>query len=176
MNFEIKHRIAGAVLFTAVLDDAYAQQPYRRQLGAAVRQAYLQGADLQGAYLQGADLQGAYLQGAYLQGADLQGAYLQGAYLQGADLQGAKWSDSITVQRTPLFLEGLHYRVVILDEHMAIGCQTHSLSEWASFDDRAIAGMDGLAATKFWRKHKEALLALAASDGRSAPVAVTPKP
>ena len=136
MNFEIKHRIAGAVLFTAVLDDAYAQQPYRRQLGAAVRQAYL----------------------------------------QGADLQGAKWSDSITVQRTPLFLEGLHYRVVILDEHMAIGCQTHSLSEWASFDDRAIAGMDGLAATKFWRKHKEALLALAASDGRSAPVAVTPKP
>jgi hypothetical protein len=48
---------------------------------------------------------------------------------------------------------------------MQIGCQLHTISEWSAFDDRKIISMDR-AALRFWRAHKESLLALAASDGR----------
>lgn len=49
---------------------------------------------------------------------------------------------------------------------MIIGCECHSLSEWASFDDRRILQMDGKEALKFWRAHKDFLLGLARENGR----------
>jgi hypothetical protein len=49
---------------------------------------------------------------------------------------------------------------------MQIGCELHTLSDWACFDDERIARMDGRDALRFWRAHKDALLALADSDGR----------
>jgi hypothetical protein len=36
----------------------------------------------------------------------------------------------------------------------------HSLDDWAAFDDRQIAAMDGAHALRFWRQHKTTLLAL----------------
>lgn len=42
-----------------------------------------------------------------------------------------------------------------------------SLAEWQTFDDARIAAMDGRDALRFWRAHKDALLALARGDGRS---------
>jgi hypothetical protein len=109
MNFEIKHRFTGAVLFSletkslklcveaAVKSDAYLSDADLR--GAYLRGAYLSDAYLSGAYLsdaylsganlRGADLSGADLRGAYLRGADLSDADLRGAYLRGADLSGA---------------------------------------------------------------------------------------
>jgi uncharacterized protein YjbI with pentapeptide repeats len=153
--------------------------------GASLRGAYLGGADLggadlHGAYLGGADLHGAYLGGAYLGGADLHGAdlggadlhgaylggaYLHGAYLHGADLGGAKWRDNIVLSRAPLFIDGLKWRVSILDEHMEIGCELHRIDKWAAFDDATINRMDR-GALKWWRAHGYALLALARADGR----------
>ena len=115
---------------------------------------------------QRADLQGADLQGALLQQADLQGALLQRADLRGADLRGAKWWDGIVISRAPLFVSGLCWPVWILDEHMQIGCEIHRLGEWAAFDNKQIASMDGLATRKFWDQWKIALLAMAAADGR----------
>jgi hypothetical protein len=56
--------------------------------------------------------------------------------------------------------------VTILDQHMQIGCELHTLAEWKAFDNKAIAKMDGASARKFWDAHGAALLALAASDGR----------
>ena len=56
--------------------------------------------------------------------------------------------------------------VWILDEHMQIGCELHSLKDWASFDDRQIAAMGGKDALKFWEANKDALLALAKADRR----------
>ena len=93
-------------------------------------------------------------------------AYLAGAYLAGANLAGANWRDGITINRVPLQLSGLHWMVYILDEHMQIGCELHSLAEWAEFDDARIVAMDGRDALRFWRANKAALLAMAAADGR----------
>jgi len=128
--------------------------------------AYLSGANLSGANLSDANLSCAYLSGANLSGANLSGANLSGAYLSGANLSGAKWRDGITINRAPLQLSGLHWAVYILDDHMQIGCELHTLAEWAAFDDARIVEMDGKNALRFWRNHKAALLELAAADGR----------
>ena len=114
---------------------------------------------------------GANLSGADLSDANLSGANLSGAYLSGANLSGAKWSDGVTINRAPLQIFGLRWPVSILDEHMQIGCQLHTLAAWADFDDAAIAAMDGRDALRFWRAHKAGLLAMAAADGRGVAVA-----
>ncbi len=151
--------LRGANLRGANLDDANLD-------GANLGGAYLRGANLGGAYLRGANLGGAYLRGANLRGANLGGAYLRGANLDGANLRGAKWREDITINRAPLQIAGLRWMVYILDQHMQIGCELHTLAEWATFDDARIVQMDGKTALKFWRAHKTALLAMAESDGR----------
>lgn len=137
MKYQIKHRWTGAVLFEAELGAEYDGETNSVKMGAVVRLAIKAGADL------------------------------GGAYLGGAYLRGAKWRGDITIQRATLFLYGLKWDVVILDEHMQIGCELHRLDEWAAFDDERIVQMDR-GALKFWRAHKGALLALAAADGRGA--------
>ena len=74
MNFEIKHRHNGIVLFSVETTSL------KRCVEAAVKS----GADLRDADLGGACLRGAYLGGAYLGDADLHGAYLDDACLRGA--------------------------------------------------------------------------------------------
>ena len=96
----------------------------------------------------------------------LEKAVEAGANLTGANLTGAKWRDGITINRAPLQLSGLHWMVYILDDHMQIGCELHSLADWSAFDDARILQMDGRDALRFWRAKKAALLALAAADGR----------
>jgi hypothetical protein len=98
INFAIKNRWTGSVIFTAEID-ATDETDTSIKFGLAVRVAVKAKADLRGAYLSGADLIGAdlrwadlreaYLSGAYLRGADLREAYLSGAYLSGAYLSGA---------------------------------------------------------------------------------------
>ena len=94
MQYEIKHRWTGAVLFTAELGAEYEAKSDGVTLGAAIKLAFraranLAGANLTGANLTGADLARAYLADAYLAGANLARAYLADAYLAGADLAGA---------------------------------------------------------------------------------------
>src|SRR5574340_682747 len=89
-----------------------------------------------------------------------------GADLRGADLSGAHLREDITLNREPIQISGLRWHVYILDSHMQIGCELHSLDEWRGFDDARIVQMDGRDALRFWRAHKDALLSLAASDGR----------
>ena len=101
------------------------------------------------------------------------GANLAGAYLAGANLAGAKWRNGIILNHRPLQLYGLAYPVTILDQHMQIGCELHSLADWAAFDNAQIARMDGRASRRFWDAHGPILLALAASDGRGVPEAQT---
>ena len=50
---------------------------------------------------------------------------------------------------------------------MQIGCELHSLADWAAFDEKRIAAMDGCDALRFWRASKDALLGLARAHGRS---------
>ena len=63
---------------------------------------------------------------------------------------------------SPIHIAGLPYLVTITDAHMKIGCEYHLISEWAAFDDRRIAAMDGVKSAKFWAKHGPYLLALCA--------------
>ena len=163
MKHQIKHRYTAAVLFECdVPDDMESGLRTRHALEKAVESR----ANLSGANLSGANLSGANLSGAYLSDANLSGAYLSGANLSGANLSGAKWRHDITINRAPLQLSGLRWIVYILDDHMQIGCELHTLSEWAAFNDARIVQMDGKNALRFWRNHKAALLALAASDDR----------
>jgi len=143
MKIEIKCRFFGRVLFSHEAKE----NSIRATVEAAVSE---------GAYLADANLANAYLAN----------ANLAGAYLAGANLEGAKWRDGIVIQRAPLQLYGLNYPVTILEAHMQIGCELHTIDEWAAFDDSRIVQMDGKIALTFWRAHKAALLALAASDGR----------
>jgi len=172
--------LSGAYLSGANLSGAYlsgADLSGANLSGANLSGADLSGADLSGAYLSRANLSGANLSGAYLSRANLSGANLSGANLSranlsGADLSGAylsraKWRDGIIINKIPVQISGLTYPITILDAHMQIGCELHSLAEWSAFDDARIAAMDGTRAARFWRDHKDGLLAMARGAGRS---------
>ena len=189
-QIEIKH-LSGRVLYTHqpadssgltmrhALESASGSGSDLR--GADLRDAVLRGADLSGADLRGSDLRDADLRGsdlsdavlsgadlsdAVLSGADLRGAVLSGAVLRGAVLRGAVLSGAtvygVKITRAPVVVDGLRWPVQIIDGHIQIGCQLHAISAWASFDDAAIAAMDGRDALRFWREHKAAIMALAA--------------
>ena len=180
---QIKSRWNGAVLFECDATDEIPSGMHTRHalekavaVGAHLADANLTDANLTGANLARANLTGANLARADLTGADLTGADLAGAHLAdanltgadlaGANLTGAKWSNGLVINKPPIQLFGLHWRVMILDSHMQIGCELHKLSEWSAYDDHRIAEMDGRNALRFWRAHKDALLSLAASAGR----------
>ena len=179
VTIQIRHLITDAVLFECEApDDLHSGLHMRHALekaveahanlrGANLSDAYLRGANLSDAYLSGANLSGANLRGANLSGANLRDAYLRDAYLRGANLRGASFGEGVTAEQGVLQLIGLCWDVIIFDAHMRIGCQMHPLSDWASFDDRRIAEMDGVHALRFWRQHKSALLTLA-QRGKSA--------
>ena len=144
--------------------------------GADLRVANLSVANLRGANLRVANLRGANLSGADLSDADLSVANLRGANLRvadlrGANLRGASFGEGVTAEQGVLQLIGLRWDVIIFDAHMRIGCQMHPLSDWASFDDRRIAEMDGVHALRFWRQHKSDLLTLAQRGNAPAAIA-----
>ena len=155
---QIKHRWNDSVLFECDVPDDMASGLRTRY---ALERAVESHANLSGANLSHANLSHANLSGANLSGANLSGAYLSDAYLS-----GAKWRDGIVINKPPIQLFGLHWRVTMLDEHMQIGCELHKLSDWAEYDDERIARMDGRNALRFWRAHKDVLLGLAKSAGR----------
>ena len=161
MQFEIKSRWSGAVIFTAYIE-ADESASASINLGLAVKEAvkaraYLSGADLSGADLRGADLSDAYLRDAHLSGADLSGANLsganlRGAYLSGADLNGVcglnDWIKNIQIEDWP---------ISYTSETMQIGCQRHPLDAWRNFSDAEIHAMEGPEALTFWHKWRETI-------------------
>ena len=148
VTIRIRHLVNDAVLFECEApDDLHSGLHMRHALEKAV-EAH---ADLSGAYLSGANL--------------------RGANLRGADLSGASFGEGVTAEQGVLQLIGLRWDVIIFDAHMRIGCQMHPLSDWASFDDRRIAEMDGVHALRFWRQHKSALLTLAQRGNAPAAIA-----
>lgn len=128
--------------------------------------AYLDSANLSGAVMRSTSLNGASLLGASFASASMESVSLDGASVFGANFAGARWQQRITLKRAPMTVSGLDYQVIILDDHMQIGCQLHPISAWGEFDYRRIAEMDGKRAVAFWRRHGVALIAMARSDGR----------
>ena len=94
MQYEIKHRWTGAVLFTAALGAEYEAASDSVKLGATIKLAISARADLAGAHLAGANLAGADLADASLADANFAGAYLVDANLAGADLTCADLADA----------------------------------------------------------------------------------
>ena len=137
-KIQIRHRHTNAVLFEC-------EAPADLRSGLRMRHA----------------LEKATQAGANLYGASLAGASLAGASLAGANLDGAKFGDGVTAERGIRQVLGLQWPVTIFDNHMRIGCQLHSLADWAAFTKRDIVEMDGTDALLFWRRHKAMLLALA---------------
>ena len=103
MQFEIKARFTGTVLFTAEID-ANEATPLSIKLGLAVRKAVEVKTNLGGANLRGADL--------------------YGADLYGANLGGKK------LTKNPIQISGFPYLVTIFDETAQIGCQNKTIAEW----------------------------------------------
>ena len=155
MLIDIKNRFTGSVIFSLETSSMRLCVEAAVKSGANLAGAYLADAYLNGANLNGANLTGANLAGAYLADANLADANLTGAYLT-----GAKIKTNITITKPPIFLLGLRWRISIFDAHMQIGCEFHSHDEWAAFDDKTIAAMDGRDALKFWNENKDVLLTL----------------
>ena len=177
-KIQIRHRDTNAVLFECEAPADLSSGLRMRhalekatQAGANLDGASLVWASLDGANLDRANLAGANLDGANLAGADLSGADLSDANLSDANLSGASFGEGVTAEQGVLQLIGLRWDVIIFDAHMRIGCQMHPLSDWASFDDRRIAEMDGVHALRFWRQHKSALLTLAQRGNAPAAIA-----
>ena len=68
--------------------------------------------------------------------------------------------------KPPIQVLGLDWPVMILDTHMQIGCEMHSLTDWMAFDNERIARMGGASSRRFWDVNKEPLMALARANGR----------
>ena len=121
--------------------------------GAALMIADLSGADLSRANLMIADLSGADLRGAVLSRANLRGADLRGTDLRGADLSGTM--SDYTIFKT---ITGLTWNIVLMDDKVIVGCQTHSLNEWLTFNDGFIDKMDDRALNFYHSTLKPLLL------------------
>ena len=166
-GLRMRHALGKATQAGAILDGAnlaWANLAGANLDGANLDGANLAGANLAGANLDGANLDGANLDGARLVRASLVRANLAGANLVRANLAGAKFGDGVTAERGIRQVLGLQWPVTIFDNHMRIGCQLHSLGDWATFTNRGIVGMGGADALLFWRRHKAMLLALEGHD------------
>jgi hypothetical protein len=136
---------------------------------ADLRNANLRNADLRNADLRNADLWNANLSDADLRNANLRNANLRNADLWNADLWNANLSDA-NLWNADLWnanlwnASGLNdyvkciqidtYAIAYTSDVMQIGCERHTISEWAEFDDKRILEMDGKTALKWWRKYK----------------------
>jgi len=139
MKYEIKHRFAGTVQFTAEINcDENESDPIK--LGLAVkwglknksnlRNADFSNADLRGAYLSGANLYGANLGNAYLSNANLSNADFSKANLSNADFRGANLGDSDLISGGQR-LDGYEFYGQIKDGELWIkaGCRYFSIDE-----------------------------------------------
>ena len=166
INFDIDNRFTGEALFTSEID-CDEKTSHGIKLGLAVKAALEAGADLTDANLTGADLIDADLIGANLTGACLTYSNLRGANLTDATFKNTVWTGGVIINRQPIRIQGLGpWLICILDEHMQIGCEIHSYKDWAEFDDRQIAQMDGCPTLEFWKQNRQTLLELAKADGR----------
>jgi hypothetical protein len=119
--------------------------------------AGLAGANLSGANLSGANLSGANLSDADLSDADLSYADLSYADLSYANLRGVTGNmreiRSIHIDTWPVAW-------IMSPEGVAtvqIGCQRHTLAEWAAFSDETIGSMDSRA-LYWWMANRDFVL------------------
>ena len=122
--------------------------------------ADLSRANLSGANLEGANLSETALRGADLSRADLRGADLSRADLSGADLRGA--NSDFKVFKT---VSGLTWDILLINDIITVGCQTHSLNNWLGFSDDRLDEMDDKALNFYYSTLKPLLLEIYKNTG-----------
>jgi len=165
---QIKNRFTGEVLHDSGNADLS---------NADLRNANLSNADLRNADLSYADLSNADLSNADLRNANLSNADLSNANLSNADLSYANLIKANLIKANlrganrlgeklksnPVFVYGLTWFITVTNEFLTIGCQRHSHSDWAGFDDARIESMHS-GAIAFWRKWKTTLMLMCAEQ------------
>jgi uncharacterized protein YjbI with pentapeptide repeats len=146
---------------------SYRDLSYADLSGANLRGARLSGADLSDASLSDASLSGANLSDASLSGANLSGANLSDASLSGANLSDASLSGANLrgVIGNMREIRSMHIDTwpvawIMSPEGVAtvqIGCQRHTLAQWAEFSDKTIGSMDSRA-LDWWRVNRDFVL------------------
>jgi uncharacterized protein YjbI with pentapeptide repeats len=156
----VRADLSGARLSDARLSDAILRGA--NLSGADLYRADLSYANLFGADLYRADLFGANLRGANLSGAILSDASLSGANLSDASLSGANLRGVIGNMREirSIHIDTWPVAWVMSPEGVAtvqIGCQRHTLAEWAEFSDKKIISMHSRA-LDWWRANRDFVL------------------
>jgi pentapeptide repeat protein len=153
IKFEVHKRFSNDVAFTAEIDCAE-NAPRSLKLKLSVKWAIQNDANLRGANLSDANLSGANLRGANLRGANLSDANLSGANLRGANLWCADLCDAKGNMRHIKSIQIIKYSITYTSEVIQIGCQQHTIKEWANFSDAEIRAMDEKSALEWWSKWK----------------------
>ena len=125
MKYEIKHRFAGTVQFTAEINcDENESDPIK--LGLAVKWGLKNKSNLRNA-----DFSNAYLRKADFSNADFSNAYLGNANLSNADFRGANLGDSDHLISGGQRLDGYEFYGQIKDGELWIkaGCRYFSIDE-----------------------------------------------
>ena len=91
---------------------------------------------------------------ANLRSANLRNANLRNADLRNADLRNADLRNASGLNDYVKCIQIDTYAIAYTSDVMQIGCERHTISEWAEFDDKRILEMDGKTALKWWRKYK----------------------
>ena len=92
---------------------------------------------------------------ANLRSADLSDADLSDANLSGANLRGANLIDAHGANPHIKCIQIDTYAITYTSDVMQIGCERHTIAEWASFSDAQIRAMDGVKALAWWQKYKD---------------------
>lgn len=114
-------------------------------------------ANFAGAHAFRANFHAANLKCASFANARLCGARFTGAHLDGADFTKADIRGAIGNGKEMVSLQLERWPVVIVQGHMAIGCQQYSIADWWGFSDETIHYMDERHALDWWKKWRPVL-------------------
>ena len=62
-----------------------------------------------------------------------------------------------TVHRTPIAIDGTRWKILLVGNHIRIGCQQHTIAEWQSFTDEQIEYMRR-GASHWWKLNRSWIL------------------
>ena len=157
MKIDIKHRFTGAVKFTTEIE-APEDAPASVKMRLAVLWAIENKVDLSNCDLRGSDLRDCDLRGSDLSGSDLSGSVLRGSDLRGSNLRDCDLSDCDLSGSDLRVLQTDIWNVYVQKDTIRIGCQYHSISDWAQFTDGQIANMHR-SALIWWKTWKDLIFA-----------------
>jgi uncharacterized protein YjbI with pentapeptide repeats len=124
------------------------------------------GGDFWGGYFRGGNFRGGDFRGGNFWGGNFRGGNFLGGDFRGGDFWGGDFRGG-AIKIKPQTLYGLHWRIIIVDDRMEIGCQRHTHAEWKKFTDAEISAMDSYA-LEFWKENKSFLLAACAAHAKRA--------